>query len=411
MLVRKIGVLAVLTGLTLAASACSSGSGSGGSGSSSKVVTIMGILDLSGTNGAYTQFENAMTASVAGANARHEVGNNVLKIVFCDSAANANATAACGQKAVSDHVAGVVTLAGNATYEPYLLQAGIPTVDILLNPVMYTSKISFSIFGGGVANSSGFASGAKALGCKKVVLVAALGEPANVVAQAAAAFAKTAKGAGVQVGPAVSAPAGTPDMSPFIAKALNSNPDCLVLQGYAADGIALIKATLASGKNVKILTGASYYTPQGLNSLGSQVAQVDFVTVGLPSTSSNPTVKEWVSDINKYSPSPKSYEGGSAALWADVQLLAYASGHISGTVDASSMLKYLDNVKFYNPGLLPAVNFTKAPANPAGPRVFAPYALLVQYHNGVWDTIGDGSFYNVFTGAKVPLTPTTGSSS
>jgi len=93
-----------------------------------------------------------------------------------------------------------------------------------------------------------------------------------------------------------------------------------------------------------------------------------------------------------------------------VQLLAYAAGHVSGTVDASSMLKYLENLKFYNPGLLPAVNFTKAPANSAGPRVFAPYALLVRYHNGDFSTIGDGSFYNVFTGAKVPLTPTTGAS-
>lgn len=365
----------------------------------------MGILDLSGTNGAYTQFENAMTASVKGANARHEVGSHTLKIVFCDSAANANASATCGQKAVSDHVAGVITLASNATYEPYLTQAGIPTVDILANPIMYKSKISFSIFGGNVANSSGFASGAKALGCTKVVLVNALGEPANVTAQAAAAFATTAKGAGVQTGTAVSAPAGTPDMSPFVAKALTSDPDCLVLQGYGADGIALIKATLATGKNVKILTGSSYYTPQSLDSLGSEVSKVNFVTVGLPSTSSNPTVKQWVSDIKQYSPNPKSYDGGSAAMWADAQLLAYAARHVQGTVDASSMLSYLSGLKAYNPGMLPEVNFTAAPANPAGPRVFAPYALLVQYHDGAFSAVGDGSFYNVFTGAKVPLTP------
>jgi ABC-type branched-subunit amino acid transport system substrate-binding protein len=404
---KKVGALVLLAGLALAASACSSGGGSSASssGASSNDVTIMGILDLSGTDGAYTQFENALTASVDGANARHEVGSHTLKIVFCDSADNANAAAACGQKAVADHAAGVVTLASNATYEPYLSQAGIPTVDILASPVMYTSKISFSIFGGDVANSSGFASGAKALGCSKVVLVNALGEPANVTAQAATAFASTAKATGVQVGPAVSAPAGTPDMSPFIAKALTSDPDCLVLQGYGADGIALIKATEASGKNVKILTGASYYTPQGLNSLGSVVASIDFVTVGLPSTSTNPTVKEWMSDITKYSPSPKSYEGGSAAMWADVQLLAYAAGHISGTVDANSMLTYLGSLKSYNPGMLPAVNFTAAPSNPAGPRVFAPYALLVQYRNGNFYAIGDSSFYNVFTGAKVPLTP------
>jgi branched-chain amino acid transport system substrate-binding protein len=365
----------------------------------------MGILDLSGTNGAYTQFENALTASVDGANARHEAGGHTLKIVFCDAAANANASATCGQKAVSDHVAGVITLASNATYEPYLTQAGIPTVDILASPTMYTSKISFSIFGGNVANSSGFASGAKALGCTKVVLVNALGEPANITAQAATAFASTAKNTGVQVGTAVSAPAGTPDMSPFVAKALTSNPDCLVLQGYGADGIGLIKATLATGKNVKILTGASYYTTEALNSLGSDVSKVAFVTVGLPSTSDNSTVKQWVADIKQYSPNPKSYEGGSAAMWADAQLLAYAVGHVQGTVDASSMLSYLSSLKSYNPGMLPAVNFTAAPANPAGPRVFAPYALLVQYSDGAFSAVGDGSFYNVFTGAKVPLTP------
>jgi ABC-type branched-subunit amino acid transport system substrate-binding protein len=400
---KKVGALVVLAGIALAASACSSGSGS--SAASSNDVTIMGILDLSGTNGAYTQFENAMTASVAGANVRHAVGSHTLKIVFCDAAANANASAACGQKAVSDHVAGVITLASNATYEPYLSQSGIPTVDILANPIMYKSKISFSIFGGNVANSSGFASGAKALGCTKVVLVNALGEPANVTAQAATAFASTAHNTGVQVGTAVSAPAGTPDMSPFIAKALTSNPDCLVLQGYGADGIALIKATLATGKDVKILTGSSYYTPQSLDSLGTEVSKVDFVTVGLPSTSTNPTVQQWVSDIKKYSPNPKSYDGGSAAMWADVQLLAYAAGHVQGTVDASSMLSYLSSLKAYNPGMLPEVNFTAAPANPAGPRVFAPYALLVQYRDGAFYATGDSSFYNVFTGAAVPLTP------
>jgi hypothetical protein len=69
------------------------------------------------------------------------------------------------------------------------------------------------------------------------------------------------------------------------------------------------------------------------------------------------------------------------------------------------MLTYLGSLKSYNPGMLPAVNFTAAPSNPAGPRVFAPYALLVQYRNGNFYAIGDSSFYNVFTGAKVPLTP------
>jgi ABC-type branched-subunit amino acid transport system substrate-binding protein len=382
----------------IALSACASGGGSASGGAASGAgngpVEIMGIFDLSNTNGIYTKWADSLHASVAGVNARGGIKGRKLQVVICDSAADANASAACGREAVSDNVIGVVSFTGTGNYDAYITPAHIADLNILTAPETYTSPNSFTIFGGGLAGSSGLAAIGKHYGCTKIAEMSTLTSPAQRSEQEAG-FAKTAQSLGMQAAQEIFPVQGSPDMSTYAEDAVAEGVDCVALQAAGADEVSVVKALYQASKTIKVITAVPFTSGNEV-ALGSLMSRLYIQDVAdEPSDTSVPAVRQWVADINKYSPSPKALDSNSAIIWAEGQLLAYAANH-AASVTASGVESYLSHLSYYNPGVEPPINFTKPYATSLGTRIFSPTDRIVTWKNGQY--VDSGPFYNVFTG-------------
>ncbi len=351
--------------------------------SNSNPIKIMAILDLTGVGGANNSVLNTYKASVDAINAKGGVLGRPLDLLVCDSAVNPNNSAACGREAAADKVAAVATLAVSAGYEPYLLAAHIPALDGMLDPVMYKSPISFSVWGGGVTSGSAVPVVSHHLGCKKTAEVNASGTSPAELTAIEANFNSTLHRFGEQAGPYISPPLTAPDMAPYIADAEQPGVDCLDLEGEGSTEVSLLNAAFTTGSpSVKIITAEFWLSPQTVSSLGSEVNKISLVfDQAAQATGNTPLTKQWVADVKKYSAQPQTFAAVGCVSWDEIRAIATA---IKGADSASSakVLSYLDHMSHYDAACTPPVNFTKAPTNPFGPRVFDAYVLGVKYKNG-----------------------------
>ena len=381
---RTIGTVASLSVIALTLGACSSNSSGSPGKASGTPVKIMAIVDVSGVDGANNSVVNTYKASVDAVNARGGVlGGRPLQLIVCDSAVNPNNSAACGREAAADNVAAVADLAVSAGYEPYLAAAHISAIDGMLDPVMYKSPISFSVWGGGVTSGSAVPVVSHYMGCKETAEVGAGGSsPAQISAQQAN-FDATLKRLGETPGPFISPPLSAPDMTPFIADAEQPGVDCVDLEGEGSTEVSLLKAAFSAGSpSVRVITAEFWLTPTTVASLGSLVDKISFIfDQAAQATGTTPLIKQWVSDVKKYSPQPQTFAAVGCVSWDEVRLITQA---INGANSASApkVMNYLNHLSHYDAACTPPVNFTHAPTNPFGPRVFDAYVLGVKYQNG-----------------------------
>jgi ABC-type branched-subunit amino acid transport system substrate-binding protein len=364
----------------------------------------MGILPLTGTGGFYTPIENAMKASVAAVNAKGGVKGHPLHLTVCDSGSGSSATATCGAQAVSSHAVAVLEESADASFLPYLEKAGIPDISSGVAQQTGTSQDAFAFWAGDLAVAGPIAT-SKRLGCSSEEFIFDAGQASNPSEEAgiSALAGIVAKTVGITNLPVVFVPAGTVDDTPIVAKALQSHPQCLVLQGLGTGEVGLIRASVNSGTSAKLITIDSYLPPTTVQSLGSLMNKIIVVTdVDSQTDTSNPAVQQAVSDITQYGPKPPVIQAVEEYTWAKVQLLSYALNH-AATMNASGVKQYLSSLNCYNPVLLPPVNFTK-PGNPLLPRIFNPVLASESFQNGKFYRNGD--FYNVLTGQSVPFGPT-----
>jgi ABC-type branched-subunit amino acid transport system substrate-binding protein len=360
----------------------------------------MYVAPLTGTSGAYIPWKNAAVAAVAADNASGAAGSHKLKLIICDAGTNANTVQACGRQAVQDKVVGAVNYSSDvAPMEPFFRMAGIPVMDILTDPVMLKSPISYDVADPGETAEYGQVAMAKRLGCKKLVLARAYPLPPAAEAAFVAAFEKAAKSGGLQTG-AVSPPPGTPDMSSYIATALKIHPDCMTIEALGSDFVTLAKAAYAADPSLKILTNIGYIEPTTITSLGAEASKLYTLSNSYPASKSTSAVKQFVSNINKYSPKPTALDSNSAISYAGVNALAAAIKRTTGPVTPASVVKSLQSMGSFDPGIMPAVNFAKPLASPSGTRIFAPYAIEVRFVKGVATAVG--GFFNIYNSHSVP---------
>ncbi|SRR5579875_494728 len=397
-LIRIIaGLVAGLTPLMLAACGGSTAAPKNAQVSGTPV-KLMLLIDLSNTAGLYVGWRNAYQATVAAINASGGINGHPLQLEVCDTANDANATAGCGRKAVSEKVSAVVSLANyGSQYEPLLQAAGIPDIGNTVNDKIYfTSPVSFPLWVGGIGAVFAMGTITGYLKCKKAVEVAV--QQPSLISNSQAQFVKGTQLSGVEAGTIVQGTPGAPDMAPYMAAALGQGADCVALLAHGADVVGLIKAARQSGKSVQLIIPGPIPADSAA-SLGADINGVHFASIlRLASSASKyPLVKQWVDEINKYSDSPKALDVQSANAWASVHLFAYVARKAK-TTDSQSILDQLNKTANYDLGVGPVVSFDKpAPTNPLGPRIFNPTVIYGHYANGqpVSDT---GDFVNVFTG-------------
>jgi branched-chain amino acid transport system substrate-binding protein len=388
---------AVLAGCGSSASGGSSASTAGGSGSKSPIVW-MALFPLTGTEGLYQPWVNAGIASVDAINASGGINGHKIDLKICDLGDTANTALQCGQQAVADHAAATFGFPMTASFESYLVSAHIPIFSTQVDPLLFTSPVSFADVG---SNTASFATLGKIEGCKKETAIMAFPGTPSANLAFLKAFTTTATKIGLP-NSVVLAPATSSDYSPFISKAVSGGADCLTLLGIGPSQVELAQAASSLPTRIKLMTSTGFLSTETIKSMGA-VAQRLIVNSSTSSSTdtSNPAVQQWLAAIAKYSPSPKATDGDSAMVWSMVQALETATKKIKGPVTGAATLQALNNMKTYNPGVAPPVSFSSpAPSYAQGPRNFGIWAIIVQIHkDGLLYQVGAHPWYNTFTGS------------
>jgi branched-chain amino acid transport system substrate-binding protein len=404
---RLAGVaLCVAAAMTAAACGSSKGSSAGtGTAASESSYPLVYIGDESNTGGQATPALNAFKGAVAAANAHGGIHGRPINLIVCDAQSNENAAAACGQQAVSDHAIAVVDDSGEEdTMFPYLQAADIPTFDNGGLPLTWTSPVSFIINADFLTVTAGAVALLAKAGCTSFVTV---GSEYNSATNGAIdkQSADAAKQFGIEDKGSVYAPLTAPDMSPYVTEALNKAPDCIVTQAFGPSEISLLTALapVTSIKEIALNTAyvaSSASQAQAVNALMTRLGSRALLVAGDEGTNAaswNTAVRLFVQDHNAYDPSGE-VSGVAELEWSDLQLVIHAADAVYPSVTADGLLKYLNQLSNYWPGLTPAVSFNKPAANPYGPRIEAVWVA-----NSSWSPTGNsprvGPWVNALTGA------------
>jgi ABC-type branched-subunit amino acid transport system substrate-binding protein len=400
------GTLCVALAVTSAACGSSNGGGSsGGTTASHSTYPLVYIGDESNTNGSATPALDAFKAAVVAANARGGIHGHQIHLIVCDAQSNENAAAACGQQAVSDNAIAVVDDSGEEdTMFPYLQAAHIPTFDNGGLPLTWTSPVSFVINADFLSVTAGAVALLAKDGCTSFVTV---GNEFNSVTNGAidTQEADAAKQFGIQDKGSVYAPLTAPDMSPYVTQAMNKAADCVITVAFGAPEISLLTALAPVTSIKKIALTSSYVASsasqaQAVNTLMTRLGSRALLITGDEGTNAaswNTAVRQFVKDHNTYD-SSGIISGVNELEWSDLQLVIHAADAIYPNVTADRLLKYLNQLQNYWPGLSPAVSFNKSVKNPYGPRIVAVWVA-----NSAWSPTGNsprvGLWVNALTGA------------
>ena len=398
-----IATAALCVAISLTSAAC--GSSSAGTAASQSSYPLVYIGDESNTGGQATPALNAFKADIAAANAHGGIHGHPINLIVCDAQNNQNAAAGCGQQAASDHAIAVVDDSGDEdTMFPYLQTAHIPTFDNGGLPLTWTSPVSFIINADFLAVTAGAVALLSRAGCTSFVTV---GSEYNSVTNGAInkQSAEAAKKFGIEDKGSVYAPLTAPDMSPYVTEALNKAPDCIVTQAFGPSEISLLTALAPVTSIKKIALNTAYVASsasqaKAVNALMTRLGSRALLVAGDEGTNAaswNPAVRQFVQDHNAYDPSGE-ISGVAELEWSDLQLVIHAADSVYPNVTADGVLKYLNQLRNYRPGLTPAVSFNKPVANPYGPRIEAVWVA-----NSSWSPTGNsprvGPWVNALTGA------------
>jgi branched-chain amino acid transport system substrate-binding protein len=397
-----LAVTALVTAMAVLAGCGNSSSDSGGgdsSGSTSGPIKVMAMYKLTGTQGAYQPWANAVKAAAAEINADGGVNGREIDLVVCDIGISSNEELACGRQAVSEQVVGVVSYAQTAAFLPLLEQANIPIMDLQVSPEMATSPVSFGILTVPYSATAGLAALGKVENCKNLTMI--LSFPGTPAANKAylEGFVEEGKSLGVG-GDVVLAPAETVDFTSYVTRALQDGADCLGLEGLGPGEVGLVQAAATTAPaDVKLFTNTGFLTPESIESMGAAGERLIITAPTEPETSTdNVTVGEWKKSIEKYSPDPKAFDSNSAASWAMMRALAYGISQVEGDLTSKALLDTLNGIDEYNPGFAPPVSFTEAPSGTPGPRIFATHSAAVKIKGGALYAADQDPWFNTFTG-------------
>jgi hypothetical protein len=131
----------------------------------------------------------------------------------------------------------------------------------------------------------------------------------------------------------------------------------------------------------KIALSADYLHSEGAataitpvaNKLGNRLVAI-LAAEQPTAASTNPKVKQWLADEQSYTHGNTAvFNSVDPTQWAELQLMIQAADHTGPDPTGPKMVKYLNTVSNFDPGILPPVSFTTPVPNTFGPRVFTAW--------------------------------------
>ncbi len=304
-----------------------------------------------------TFFKDIPTAAIKAINASGGINGAPIQMTFCDSKFDPNTTLACVHQAVSGHYAAVLvptSSVGAGGADQLLAKSGLPIFYGIPNGSQVAAPNAVCPTSTIIGSGNGIGYMAKALGLKKVSL-AEIESPTFV---ATGKIVASALGRlGLSVGPTVTAPIGTPDLSSDFAQAMSAGEDGLFYANLPPVLNPSIKQFLQSYPQKKVfLQYVAYNTMQEVGAAGTN--ELYFPEWTQPLSSNVPGIKEFESDMKTYGSDPQAdINDAYIPTYAVVKLFQGIASTVKGTVTASSMLTAIKSATNVNmDGLIPNYN-------------------------------------------------------
>jgi ABC-type branched-subunit amino acid transport system substrate-binding protein len=402
---RKLGSACALA---LALSAALAGCGSAASGSKSS--ETLKVYDLGGWNGpaagVYAPWKSVASAAADEINASGGVKGHHVEVIFCDTTGTAAGNAECGRKAASDSgTIGIINFTTEATaYLTYAERAKIPVAGPLVNQEELNSPQMFGLTAQNVGIATSLPALGKLNGCKRMSYVIA-GQGAKNATDRKKYFDNATKSLGLES--ASFSTESVPDMSPVIARALESNPDCIAVDGLGPDWPAMVNAIDQSGKPVTIFAHCAQIPADIAKSLSPSVlTKVKVVSEGLPPTAKGQgNIDAFNAAVEKYSSvkGDAAKDGNSVLQYSLVHMFAKAAELAKDPMSPASVTAALKGFHDYVSGTVPPISFDEPADNPVGPHLFQKYMFQVKFQAGqALPVLVSPKSFNIFTGAEGP---------
>jgi ABC-type branched-subunit amino acid transport system substrate-binding protein len=342
------------------------------SASSSTPINIMLEGAISGPVYALPEMVTGAQAAVNHLNKQGGVGGHKVKLITCDDQGNPNEDAACGRKAVADHIVAVVGSLSiyDNNFIPSLAKAHIPyfaSTDI--NPIDHTSPVSFPVN----ASATDYSAEGKLLakdggGCTNA---AVLGVDQPGTTQGITFIEKAFKAGGGKTFKTYLYPPATSNFTPLVATAMSRGAKCLSMIGGPQSVVGILEAVKLSGVKIPVNTNLAtivpaLYTPVGFPA-GEMTVDGTYFVPG-PGTTSK-ALSQYESDMKATGAT-----GAAGAVdtlsengYQGVLMFAAAAKGVSN-ITGPNLLANVRNLKNVNTGLTPAFNLSKKGVFPGYPQ-------------------------------------------
>jgi branched-chain amino acid transport system substrate-binding protein len=404
---RVLPALAIGGVLALVVSACGSDdddpAAAGSDATSDTAAPASGeplkIMVIGSIEGLGLDFHQQVVGAEAGAdgiNERGGVNGRPIEVSSCNDQFLNDETAACARKAVSEGVVAVVggfSASGDTSYVDILADAGIPVVGawalgiVPTEDPLLTNDNSWPVAGGTALSAIGAGALAADQGADLVNIVARDGNTglADLVQQGL----DTADGS-AKVGKFVEMPLGTADVSPFVASAVQGDPDMIVILHAAGETAKTIAGLRQAGSDAKIIVSSTSLTETNLDSLGDAAEGVYFTAQFLLPAAGGDLVEQYVDEVDAVdADAPKDDFGQNA--YAAVTAFASVAASLED-VTGAALVDALNRADSVDLGIGPKIDFT----DPQGgiPRMFNPNVLFGVVDSGDLTLLSD-DFVNV----------------
>ncbi len=344
---------------------------------------LVGILTVSAPSVGFPDQAAAMEAAVAAVNDAGGIAGRKVELTVCNDQADPNVSAKCAQDAVAQGAIAVLggLSVGGSGMVPVLEQAGIPLLSHPINPLEFTSKISWPIPGGTPVSFSGAAIGlVKTYGCKKVDAITQ-SLPSSL---ASADFADAGlKSLGMKLNAKIAVPTTNADYGPPVAQVVSNGSDCVVLALPPGEAGKAIAALGAGAPGVKSGLAAASLTQALIDQVGKAGEGVLLSDSFLPVNSDEAGMVAFRDAMAKYKPDAKPTSAGAVA-WSAVAVVKAAAESVQGPIDAAAMQQALGKLDAVETGVGPALNLT----TPLGIKGFD----RILNTNVVTYTVKDGTY-------------------
>jgi len=318
---------------------------------------LVGILTVSAPSVGFPDQAAAIEAAVSAVNDAGGIAGRKVELTVCNDQADPNVSAKCAQDAVAQGAIAVIggLSVGGSGMVPVLEQAGIPLLSHPINPLEFTSKISWPIPGGTPVSFSGAAIGlVKTYGCKKIDAITQ-SLPSSI---ASADFADAGlRSLGMKLNAKIAVPTTNADYGPPVAQVVSNGADCVVLALPPGEAGKAIAALGAGAPGVKTGLAAASLTQALIDQIGKAAEDVLLSDSFLPVNSDEAGMVSFRDAMRKYKPDATPTSAG-VVVWSAVAAVKAAAESVQGTVDAASVQEALGRLSSVETGVGPALDLT-----------------------------------------------------